>query len=114
MTRAIRDLYIPSARRRAVFGSQAYTLPSRFLAEIPPDLIESEGAPAAFGGGGGGFVGRAGMGASRMPPWASSRTEAPSADFGTADDVVHAAFGDGVVTGVEPGVIVVVRFASDG
>ena len=30
------------------------------------------------------------------------------------DDVVHAAFGEGVVLGVEPGGIVVVRFASDG
>ena len=30
------------------------------------------------------------------------------------DDVVHAAFGDGVVIGVEPGGIVVVRFAGDG
>ena len=30
------------------------------------------------------------------------------------DDVVHAAFGEGVVTGVEPGGIVVVRFAADG
>ena len=30
------------------------------------------------------------------------------------DDVVHAAFGDGVVVGLEPGGIVVVRFASDG
>jgi DNA helicase-2/ATP-dependent DNA helicase PcrA len=30
------------------------------------------------------------------------------------DDVVHAAFGEGVVTAVEPGGIVVVRFASDG
>jgi DNA helicase-2/ATP-dependent DNA helicase PcrA len=29
------------------------------------------------------------------------------------DDVIHAAFGDGVVTGVEPGGVVVVRFASD-
>ena len=29
------------------------------------------------------------------------------------DDVVHAAFGDGVVTGVEPGGIVVIRFSSD-
>jgi DNA helicase-2/ATP-dependent DNA helicase PcrA len=27
---------------------------------------------------------------------------------------VHAKFGDGVVTGVEPGGVVVVRFASDG
>ena len=31
--------------------------------------------------------------------------------FRLGDDVVHAAFGEGVVTGVEPGGIVVVRFA---
>jgi DNA helicase II / ATP-dependent DNA helicase PcrA len=30
------------------------------------------------------------------------------------DDVVHAAFGEGVVTAVEPGGIVVIRFAGDG
>ena len=30
------------------------------------------------------------------------------------DDVVHACFGDGVVTGVEPGGVVVVRFSEDG
>jgi DNA helicase-2/ATP-dependent DNA helicase PcrA len=34
--------------------------------------------------------------------------------FRTGDDVMHAAFGDGVVTAVEPGGIVVVRFAGDG
>jgi DNA helicase-2/ATP-dependent DNA helicase PcrA len=34
--------------------------------------------------------------------------------FSVGDDVVHAAFGEGVVTGVEPGGIVVVRFAGDG
>ena len=34
--------------------------------------------------------------------------------FRVGDDVVHAAFGEGVVTGVEPGGIVVVRFAGDG
>ena len=90
-----------------MFGSAAFGLPSRFLGEIPPDLVESDGAPAAFGGAGA-------MGASRIPSWAASRTAAPSADFATGDDVVHAAFGEGVVTGVEPGGIVVVRFAGDG
>ena len=30
------------------------------------------------------------------------------------DDVVHAQFGEGVVTGIEPGGLVVVRFAGDG
>jgi DNA helicase-2/ATP-dependent DNA helicase PcrA len=34
--------------------------------------------------------------------------------FAVGEDVVHAKFGDGVVTGVEPGGVVVVRFASDG
>ena len=32
----------------------------------------------------------------------------------TGDDVVHASFGDGVVTAVEPGGVIVVRFAGDG
>ena len=34
--------------------------------------------------------------------------------FRLGDDVVHAAFGEGVVTATEPGGIVVVRFAGDG
>ena len=34
--------------------------------------------------------------------------------FRVGDDVVHAAFGDGVVTGVEPGGIVNVNFAGEG
>jgi DNA helicase-2/ATP-dependent DNA helicase PcrA len=121
MTRAMRDLCLTYARRRAVFGSASFALPSRFLAEIPPDLVESDGAPASFAGGGAaasfgagrGFGAGGGVG-SRIPSWAASRTEAPSADFRLGDDVVHAAFGEGVVTGVEPGGIVVVRFAGDG
>jgi DNA helicase-2/ATP-dependent DNA helicase PcrA len=35
-------------------------------------------------------------------------------DFRLGDDVVHATFGAGVVTGIEAGGIVVVRFAGDG
>ena len=38
----------------------------------------------------------------------------PAARFRLGEDIVHAAFGDGVVTGVEPGGVVVVRFAQDG
>jgi DNA helicase-2/ATP-dependent DNA helicase PcrA len=107
MTRAMRDLYLTYARRRAVFGSQSFGAPSRFLSEIPPDLVETDGAPPQFGG-------RGGVVGSRVPGWEASRTEAPTADYRMGDDVVHAAFGDGVVTGLEPGGIVVVRFASDG
>jgi DNA helicase-2/ATP-dependent DNA helicase PcrA len=38
----------------------------------------------------------------------------PALEMQTGDDVVHASFGEGVVTGVEPGGVVVVRFSSDG
>jgi DNA helicase-2/ATP-dependent DNA helicase PcrA len=36
------------------------------------------------------------------------------ASFALGDDVVHATLGEGVVTGMEPGGLVVVRFAADG
>jgi DNA helicase-2/ATP-dependent DNA helicase PcrA len=38
----------------------------------------------------------------------------PTLELQTGDDVVHASFGDGVVIGVEPGGVIVVRFAGDG
>ena len=48
--------------------------------------------------------------------WASAARAAGPARprFRLGEDVVHAAFGEGVVTGVEPGGIIVVRFAGDG
>jgi DNA helicase-2/ATP-dependent DNA helicase PcrA len=47
--------------------------------------------------------------------WASATVEqqAPAVAYRLGDDVVHAAFGEGVVTGVEPGGIVVIRFSKD-
>jgi DNA helicase-2/ATP-dependent DNA helicase PcrA len=109
MTRAMRDLYLTFARRRAVFGAASYGLPSRFLSEIPPDLTDREGTLQAIGA-----VAAAQSPRPRAMSWSSSRSDAPSAEYRMGDDVVHAAFGDGVVVGVEPGGIVVVRFASDG
>ena len=44
----------------------------------------------------------------------SAGPKAPAPVFRIGDDVVHAAFGEGVVTGIEPGGIVVIRFAGDG
>jgi DNA helicase-2/ATP-dependent DNA helicase PcrA len=38
----------------------------------------------------------------------------PPVPYTVGDDVVHASFGEGVVTAVEPGSVVVVRFAGDG
>ena len=109
ITRAMRDLYLTHARRRAVFGAQNYGLPSRFLSEIPPDLVDREGALQSIGA----YAGAEPRG--RATSWAASRSDTPAPGaFRMGDDVSHAAFGEGVVTGVEPGGIVVIRFAKDG
>ncbi|HYZ80218.1 MAG TPA: UvrD-helicase domain-containing protein [Solirubrobacteraceae bacterium] len=109
ITRAERDLYITSARTRTVFGARNFGAPSRFISEIPAELTDHESqAPRAFG------AVRA-----RATSWSSGGADFPSADqppppaFRLGDDVVHAAFGEGVVTGLEPGGIVVIRFSTD-
>ncbi|MBA3808806.1 MAG: ATP-binding domain-containing protein [Solirubrobacterales bacterium] len=129
ITRAMRQLYLSYARRRAVFGSQTFGMPSRFLDEIPGDLLEepremifrsAASAPQSFAGRG---VPRtlAARGAAAQARWGepasagSERAPANAANsFRLGEDVVHAAFGDGVITGVEPGGVIVVRFAEDG
>jgi DNA helicase-2/ATP-dependent DNA helicase PcrA len=118
ITRAMRGLYLSYARRRAVFGAQTFGMRSRFLEEIPPDLLE-EPPQTAFRPGA--FRASAGPGRYGAAPaggdWARGGVrEAPAAgvQFRLGEDVVHAAFGDGVVTGVEPGGVIVVRFAGDG
>jgi len=125
ITRAMRDLYLTHARRRSVFGSAPnYGLPSRFLSELPTHLVDREQSGAQTWAGSGVPAGAPARG--RATSWAAPARGAASAggaqvtgggadaSFCTGDDVLHAAFGDGVVTSVEPGGIVVVRFASDG
>jgi DNA helicase-2/ATP-dependent DNA helicase PcrA len=109
ITRAERNLYLTSARSRTVFGARNFGIPSRFLTEIPEELTDREQPPAR---GGGGFRGR--LTTWETPPPAHSATpREPAPAYRLGDDVVHAAFGEGVVTGVEPGGIVVIRFRTD-
>jgi DNA helicase II / ATP-dependent DNA helicase PcrA len=131
VTRAMERLYLTFARRRSVFGSQSYALPSRFVDEIPAELTEREDLPAPRPGG-------ARLGLSGIPPTLSGiapthsggnisarrngvgsprparPSQAPGQSFRLGEDVVHAAFGEGVVTALEPDGIIVVRFSGDG
>jgi ATP-dependent DNA helicase UvrD/PcrA len=105
MTRAKRELYLTFARTRALFGSRDWNMRSRFLDEVPVELTDREPdapiGPAAASTWGGGAPG-------------APEPRAPGATFALGEDVVHANFGEGVVVGVEPGGLVVVRFAGDG
>jgi len=104
ITRARRRLYMTWARERRLFGRAERNLPSRFVDELPEDLVERHGAAA----------GAATSWDATVATAASPIDPGPALELQTGDDVVHTSFGDGVVTGVEPGGVVVVRFAEDG
>jgi DNA helicase-2/ATP-dependent DNA helicase PcrA len=42
ITRAKEKVYITSASKRTMYGSTSYTIPSRFISEIPEDLFEED------------------------------------------------------------------------
>lgn len=65
MTRARRRLYLSSAMSRSLWGQASFNSPSRFLQEVPEDLMELTGGSraAAPSWGGGGYYSTRGGGA---------------------------------------------------
>ena len=97
ITRARQQLYMTFARTRSLYGTRSYNTASRFLDELPLELTDAEEPPDA----------------TSWDQSAPTPTPAPLA-FRLGEDVVHATFGEGVVTGIEEGGVVVVRFAAGG
>ena len=111
LTRAMRDLTLTFARRRNSFGANSFGMRSRFIDEIPRELTDLEDKAAV---GAGWSPGRVASWSNAAAATAEAHPDTAGNVFRLGDDVVHAAFGEGVVTGTEPGGIVVVRFAGDG
>ncbi|HSI80836.1 MAG TPA: 3'-5' exonuclease, partial [Solirubrobacterales bacterium] len=111
VTRARERLWMTLARRRALFGSSSWNLPSRFLSELPDELVDRKAASRPTGWALGAATARGG---DRLDVPAPKHPEPPPVPYRVGDDVVHASFGEGVVTSVEPGSVLVVRFAGDG
>ncbi|HEV7918798.1 MAG TPA: 3'-5' exonuclease, partial [Solirubrobacterales bacterium] len=113
ITRARERLYMTYASQRTLFGERQWNQPSRFLDEIPAEHadIQRESAGARYGGAGGAPQSGSGSFGSAA---SSDGGALPMARFKAGDDVEHANFGEGVVIGVEPGNMIVVRFSNDG
>ncbi len=109
ITRARRRLYMTWARERSLFGRSERNLPSRFIDELPAELTERHATASSSLGT---SWGTPAPGPGRDP--AQPVDPGPALQMQIGDDVVHVTFGDGVVTGVEPGGVIVVRFAADG
>ncbi|MCP3665785.1 MAG: DNA helicase II [Gammaproteobacteria bacterium] len=105
MTRAMSQLYLTHAENRRLHGKDSYPLPSRFIREIPANLVEEI---------------RARPQVSRplyAPSSAASETLAQEAGYRLGQQVRHPKFGEGVVLNAEgqgSSARVQVNFASEG
>jgi DNA helicase-2/ATP-dependent DNA helicase PcrA len=100
MTRAQERLTLTHASARSLWGSRSYNLPSRFLDELPAEAVDRQRLqPASWSGYG-------------SPAGIAPRSDVPT--LSTGDSVRHETLGEGVVTAVEAGGVVMVRFAADG
>ena len=89
LTRAMEQLYLPHAEVRRMFGSENYCRPSRFLDEIPAELMQEIRPRAAV-----------------QRPWvqatpAAARMQDDAAPFRHGQRVVHRKFGEGMVVTFE-------------
>jgi DNA helicase II / ATP-dependent DNA helicase PcrA len=103
LTRAKERLTLTHASSRLLWGRTTHNLPSRFLDELPDRHVERERL--------------------RASSWRDYGTAAQTRDIqpqqnlpalATGDSVRHGTLGEGVVTRLEAGGLVTVRFANDG
>jgi DNA helicase-2/ATP-dependent DNA helicase PcrA len=110
ITRARERLYLSSAWSRTIFGSTQYNPPSRFLDEIPSELVKDVGGRRRqrrswsrgsddtdgriIGGGGRSRVVESALRGGRTPP---PSTGAETLGLRVGEDVRHARFGEGVI-----------------
>ena len=118
MTRAKEKLYMTCASQRMLFGRTNSNRPSRFLGEIPPELVEKSGrlpygergegerparktAPVRRTFDPGFSLGHSAPAASAAAPAAGQAAPA-GGGFRMGDTVRHKAFGQGLITKVTP------------
>ncbi len=82
MTRAMQRLYLTHAESRRLHGREEYPMPSRFLREVPAELLEE-----VRGGG--------------ISQQSAPAAQATSGGFRLGQQVVHPKFGSGVVLSTE-------------
>ncbi len=100
MTRAMERLTLTHTLSRSLFGRRSYNLASRFVDELPSEVERERLRPSSWSGYG-------------SPP-SSAMEPRPGIALSTGDSVRHGSLGEGVVTGIEPGGVVTIRFAGDG
>jgi DNA helicase-2/ATP-dependent DNA helicase PcrA len=100
MTRAMERLTLTHTLSRSLFGRRSYNLASRFVDELPSEVERERLRPSSWSG-------------YKAQPGAAVEPR-PGLVLSTGDAVRHGSLGEGIVTGIEPGGVVTIRFAEDG
>ena len=103
ITRAKRELYISYARQRMLYGRTSYNRASRFLDEIPEECIRTgRNAKAKIQSSGysGGFKTGTSQIKTRPRETVQKPASTPLPDLQKGDQIIHTAFGDGLVLNV--------------
>ncbi len=111
ITRAMERLYLTNAWSRTLFGGTQYNPPSRFLAEIPEQLIEeikankrgSRRRSGSWGDNHAAAEHRERQVESALRPRTPAPSGADQLGLRIGDDVRHKKFGEGVILGIEGG-----------
>lgn len=116
LTRAKQKLYLICSRARLLYGRTNANLPSRFVEEIPKQLLHEEGAIgrtsknefsgrfASFGEFGGNFrpQSTSSLGKASVGTEVFAKKSAPRERFAPGDKVYHALHGEGQILSVKP------------
>jgi DNA helicase-2/ATP-dependent DNA helicase PcrA len=97
ITRAMKQLYVTYAEQRRLHGMDSFGTPSRFIAELPEDLVEEIRPRINVSRGLGGMARPAAAGARFREPAA----EPPAPGMRLGARVRHGKFGDGVILNLE-------------
>ena len=90
ITRAKERVFlVRSFRRGRNYNGGGPSIPSRFLQDIPRDLVQAPERPASSAGGN--------LGRSPWGQWAPSESSEPELDLKPGDKVLHKMFGEGMV-----------------
>jgi DNA helicase-2/ATP-dependent DNA helicase PcrA len=104
ITRAKEQLYITSAAQRMMFGNTSRNLPSRFLKELPMEVIDVQDRTVrAYGSNQFSAPKPSGtVHAPVQPSGISPKANTVVVDFGIGDTVSHKVFGKGMVLSLTP------------
>ena len=100
ITRAKRKLFLTNAMSRTIFGQTMHNNTSRFLSEIPDELIEKDGAERRSVSVGGTSTGFSTTQSSIFSKPAQTSSNCP--DLKVGDRVKHFKFGEGLIISAQP------------